>query len=344
MKVVHLYGSWDDMGRQYGEQLNDELHHVYNFLKEKAALPSQWKNVEDVAEKLFSKYPDELRSFFQGMSATSGFSEKELRIINAVEYSEAAFMCSGIAAWGDYTRDGQLMYARNYDEISYQPLCNDLVVTVYHPTGCQWVATLGYAGEIYALNGINESGIFIELNNGMPSGGFEIDYDIPASTTELLMMLFRVHSLDDVDRFFHETKSFASFVIGVADKHEARSYEWCSKGVKRGDGATPEGLMIQTNHYVNPEWDFAMPDDAVCWSTLTRRCHLLKNVEKHKGNIDLETMKQFVGEDINDGGVMFNNVERNQPATMYQFVVIPETKTFWIHVVGIDGWQKIELL
>lgn len=343
MKVVHLYGSWHDMGRQYGEQVRTELRHVYDFLKEKAALPSQWQGVENVAEKLFSHYPDSLRSFFRGVAETSGFTEKELRIINAVEYAEAAFMCSGIAVWGDYTRDGKLVYGRNYDEMSYLELCNDFLVTVYHPTDSQWVATFGYAGEIYALNAINESGIFIELNNGMPSGGFDIDYGLSASTTELLLMMFRAHTMDDVDRFFHETKSFASFVIGVADKHEARSYEWCAKGVKRGDGITPQGLMIQTNHYVNPEWDFPVPDDGACWRSITRQCNIGKYVNDRKGKMDVEMVKKLIRKDINEEGVMFRNTERNMPVTMYQLVVVPEAKTIWVHITNIDSWQKVEL-
>jgi len=336
MKVIHVSGSWLEMGRQYGEQLSEQLRHVYAFLVEKGSTPERMQAIADVAEKLFSRYPEPLRLFLAGVASSSGLSEQQLRLINAVEYAEPVWLCSALAAWGDYA-NGPLVFGRNYDALSYQSLADDLVVTIFHPTGLLSVATIGYAGEIYAVNGFNEAGLFVELNNGMPSAGYDIRYDLPASTTTLLMMLFEARTIDDVDRFFRSTQSFSSLLIGVADAHEARSYEWCTAGMQRGDEGPEKGMMAQTNHYVHPAWPYPVPDDEKAWQSLTRRCHLCTLAERYKGQIDLPLMQQIMQTPIAEGGPMFADF------TMYQLVVCPADRRLSLRVNPAGEWENIWL-
>lgn len=341
MRIVHLYGTWREMGRQYGEQLSDSLRRVYAFMQTKANSPERWSQVELTARSLYSHYPDELRTFVGGIAETSGLSIEELQIVNAVEFAEPAFFCSLMAAWGDYTK-GELLVGRNYDEISYLPIETELLVTVYHPEGTQWVATIGYTGEIYALNGMNESGIFLELNNGMPSGGFGIDYDEKCATAELLMLLFRAKTMADVDAFFATTRSFGSFLIGVANGTEARSYEWCREGAKRGGTDMPEGLLLQTNHYVNPEWAYPVPADEACWHSHTRRCNLRTMAEAKKGQLEAQDIMQIMQTPIEQGGPMFAIGSGRVLTTMYQLVVAPGSCRLWARAAQGE-WEEILL-
>lgn len=334
IRIADLHGTWYQMGRQYGHLTETNLRHVLSFMHEEADTAEKWQKVEETAEKLFSRYPEELRDFFRGAAETSGLTEEELRIVNAVEYAEPAFMCSALAVWGDYAKD-KLIYGRNYDAMSYLPIKDDLLVTVYHPECTQSALTVGYAGEIYCVNGYNERGLFIELNNGMPSAGFDIRYDINASTTELLMLLFRAENMSDVDRFFHETQSFSSIIIGVADAEEARSYEWCTAGMERGDRLSPEGVMMQTNHYVNPDWPYAEPEDEKSWFTHTRRKNVCTMAEKHKGQIDAETMCSIMQTPMTEGGPMF------VPFTLYQLVVVPAEHRMLMRVTEGADWTEI---
>lgn len=337
IRIASLHGSWYEMGRQYGVLVENNLRHVLVFMKRMADTAEKWNRVVETAENLFSRYPEELREFFHGAADTSGLTEEELRIINAVEYAEPAFMCSALAAWGDYAK-GNLVFGRNYDAMSYLPIKNDLIVTVYHPEGMQSALTVGYAGEIYCVNGYNEKGLFVELNNGMPSAGFEIRYDINASTTELLMLLFKAETMADVDRFFHETQSFSSVIIGVADKDEARSYEWCTAGMHRADGACQCGTMMQTNHYVHPEWTFAKPDDEQSWFTHTRRNNICALAEKNKGEIDRQKMQEIIGTPMSEGGPMF------VPFTLYQLVVEPAEHRMMMRVTEGADWTEINMM
>lgn len=336
IEVVSLYGSWEEMGRQFGELAGGHLRHIYDgFLMPLiAGDESKLQSVKEVSEKLVSKYPDSYKDFFKGAAETSGLSYGALIMVNAVEYAEG-FFCSGIAAWGDYSR-GSLVYGRNYDAASYRPIAEDVIVTVFHPAdGSIPTAIVGYAGELYAVNAFNRSGIFMELNNGMPSAGYNIDFERIASTTSLLEMMFEAENIDFVDNFLQARPSFASFIIGVADANEARAYEWCASGVKRADALTPDGLMVMTNHYVHPAWDFPTPSDEKSWNSLVRREHLLAQAEARKGNLGAEEMRALISTPIEDGGA-------RHYLTRYQIVCEPAAMT--LHIKVEDGqWAVLDM-
>lgn len=336
INVICLYGNWHEMGRQYGSLTKEMLAEVLAYIDQK--LSGEEKRIasaRETAEHLYANYPQRHKDFMQGVSETAGITLEEVKMCNALEYMEAAFFCSAMAVWDDYA-DGKLVMGRNYDALSYAELSRDIIVTVFHPDNQQAVAIVGYAGELYCVNGFNESGLFVELNNGMPSAGFDIHWELCPSTTRLLDMLFEARSMEDVERFFHETQSFSSITISVCDKHEARSYEWCYEGVRRGDVMTAEGLLVSTNHYVNDTWAFPTPSDEQSWCSLTRRCNLLAMAEAHRGRLDTEIMKRIISTPIADGGP-------RHEATRYQIVAVPEDMTLHIRLPHNEYWAEINL-
>lgn len=333
--IISLSGSWMEMGKQYGEQADGHLRHVYEYIMKKSqAHDDGMKRVNDFAEKLFANYPAYLHDFFNGMAETSSLTPQQLRICNAVEYAEPCFFCSALVAWDCFTGD-ELIFGRNYDAMSYSELAEDILVTVYHPDNALSFLTIGYAGEIYCVNGFNECGIFIELNNGMPSAGDTIHWDICPSTSSLFDMISKARTLEDVENFFATTQSSTSFIITVADANEGRAYEWCYDGVKRADKMLPHGIIVSTNHYIHDEWDYPTPSDDTSWCSLTRHCNLLSFANEHKGNINVELMQQIMDTPIHAGGP-FNEYTR------YQLVVIPSKKQILIKT-GITTWTAINL-
>lgn len=337
VKVVSLYGTWKEMGRQYGALCTPYIKDVLLFVR--AQLSDDRKATEGrrIAERLYTHYPHRFKAFFAGMAETSGLDLAELKLVNAVEYMEACYFCSGLAVWGDYA-GGPLVYGRNYDGASFAPLCKDLLLTVFHPAdGSLACATLGYAGEIYCVNGFNEKGLFIELNNGMPSAGFDVHFDRFAGTTRLLELLLDADSPDYAEAFFQTEKSSASFLIGVADDREARCYEWCADGMHRGSTDTPDGLMAMTNHYVNREWKYAVPSDADSWTSHTRRNNLLHLAEIRKGKIDAETMCDLMQTPIEAGGPLHK-------LSLYQMVYEPASMKLHLRSIGAAPWTELCLL
>ncbi len=245
--------------------------------------------------------------------------------------------CSAVFCWDDYAA-GPLVIGRNYDySDAFALLKDDVAVTVYHPAdGSLAVATVGYVGEIYAVNGLNEKGIFMELNNGKPSANIKSPDSRITGTTMLFSALFEIDELEDWDLFFSTVNCSSSYIINVADSRLARSYEWCPVGFKPGGSDLPDGLLVSTNYYVNPEWLFALPSDEASWQGLTRRNNLIALSEKAKGGIDAQKMLDIIETSVEDGGAM-------DELTVFQMVVVPESRNLWIRVIGGSGWTQIDL-
>lgn len=336
ISVVSLYGDWHEMGRQYGRLARMYMEEVLAYLDGKLGTDAgRSSSAKAIADSLYAHTADHIRDFFAGAAETSDISLERLKLCNAAEYVEGCFLCSAMAAWGAYS-GGRLVFGRNYDAVSYREIDRDVLVTVYHPDDGLAMATIGYAGEIYCVNGINEKGIFVELNNGMPSAGWDIHWDMCPATSALFDMLLKAESLDDVDRFFHDTRSSASFIIGVADRNVARSYEWCYDGVKVGDGTSADGLMMRTNHYVNSQWQYAAPSDADSWNSITRLSNMTAQAAKYKGRIDVRQMKSIMSTSIADGGPCHD-------LTRYQIVAVPEELALHIYLPYRAEWVELKM-
>lgn len=336
VKVLNLRGSWHEMGRQYGKLAAPMLYDVLSYLE---AFMSQsnvkCRSIREMGKQLYRNNPSFLKRFFEGASETSGLSIDDLITVNAVEYAEG-FFCSAMAMSGDYSRNG-LVFGRNYDAGHYRELAKDLTVTVFHPDdGSLSTAIIGYAGELYAVNAINERGLLVELNNGMPSAGWGFDFDMIPATVLLLEMMLKANDMDYADAFLRTALCFSSFIIGVADSNEARAYEWCRQGVKRADICLPAGLMAITNHYMNPEWPFARPEDKDSWNSLTRLENMLGQAGRIKGKADAAALCRIMDTPLESGGPKHS-------LTRYQFVFEPQSMKLHIKTADSEQWSHIDM-
>ena len=336
--VVSLYGTWYEMGRQYGALMKDELTEVHDFVETIIEYSiGNAEKADSIVAVQTAQTPFRICEFFRGASETCGLTVEQLQAVNAVERIGGLPNCSAAFCWGSYSA-GPLVVGRNYDYSEAFALLRDgVAVTVYHPAdGPLAVATIGYAGEIYAVNGLNEKGIFMELNNGKPSANIKSPDTRITGTTMLFSALFEIDELDDWELFFRTVNCSSSYIINVADKTEARSYEWCPVGFKPGGTDLPEGLLVSTNHYVNPDWLFAVPSDSAAFMGMTRRANLIALCEAAGGKIDAGRMLEIIETPLEEGGATMD-------LTVFQMVVVPETRTVWLRVIGGSGWTRIEL-
>ena len=341
VSVVELSGTWREMGRQYGTLMLSELRDVYAFTE--LIIEAQIGNAakaESIIRTQAEQTPYRICEFLEGAAETSGFTVDQLQQINAVERIAGLPRCSAAMVWGDYSAGSSVVVGRNYDYSDvFSELYDDVAVTVYHPAdGALATATIGYVGEIYAVNGINEKGVFLELNNGKPSARVSSPDARVTGTTMLFSALFECDELDDLELFFNTVNCSSSYIINTADADRAMSFEWCPVGVRHGEQTLPDGLLVSTNYYVNPDWEFPVPTDEDSWQALTRRSNLIALCEAEKGRIDVEAMQRIIDVAEEDGGA------RNE-LTVYQIVAEPETLTVWVRVVHAPrpGWEKIEL-
>ena len=338
LSIVNLHGTWYEMGRQYGALLPNELANVAALCEDViAAGEYNAAKAESILSNQRVQMPYTIREFFRGMEETSGLTMNQLECANAVERIAGLPHCSFAATWDDYAA-GDLVLGRNYDygEV-FQLLDHEVVITVFHPAdGALPAATIGYSGEIYAVNGMNEAGIFMELNNGTFSSKLKSPNLRITGTTQLLSMLFEADSLELMDMYFNSTLNSSAYIINAADSETVHSYEWCTLGVQRGDGAEMDGVFASTNHYVSTGWGFDAPDEEASLQTSQRRANLLALCEANKGAITPEVMMDIIATRLEDGGAA-------NDLTVYQIVAVPATRTLWLKMVEQTEWTAFDL-
>lgn len=342
--VVDLNGSWRGMGRQYGALLSGEIKDIYENLFLARMIEEQGNSKEtakEIADRVYSNYPFRLKEFIKGVAETSGLSFDEVLFVNAVQHiafsNRQPSSCTGIAVWGDYA-ESELVYGRNYDWTPRaRDFARDIVFTAFHPAdGALSTVTIGFAGEVYATTAMNEKAIFMELNNGEPSGGgLWFENRVP-SVVKLLEFLFDCGTLDEIEANFQTTKASFSYLVGVTDGQIARCYEWPTFGVKRRETHTRPGLTVLTNHFTENSWGLPRPDNSAFWNTRTRRSNLLALAKHFKGAIDAQIMCDIMDTSLENLGAKMDN-------TIYQIVTQPSTFKLWLKVPDITEWTEFDM-
>ena len=334
--LVNLHGTWQEMGEQYGRLLKDRLIHVNQFIEKKMETVDKETAAAIVATQSENAL-SHINDFYRGAAKGSGLSVSEIQKINCLERLPGMLQCSAAIAWDEYT-NGDLIIGRNYDYGSaFHDIADDVAVTIYHPAdGSLPVATIGYVGEIYAVNAMNQTGLFLEYNNGTPTTGSLNAPPAFTGTSSLFDIMFRAQTIGDLDRFFNTVRASSGCIINAADATDARSYEWTYAETKRGDVGNTESLLVSSNYFLNPDWSYPVPEDQKSWMGKTRRDGLLALCRAQKGNIDVEMMKRIITTEMKDGGAA-------NTFTVYQIVTVPRTREMWIRVVDRGDFVKIDL-
>lgn len=341
--VLDLHGNYRQMGRQYGHLLKSEINILYksailDYFQKQQKLSAD--TMQKTANALYQSYPQRFKDILSGMAETSGLSLDEQVMLNALELFGSLSGCSAIIAWGSYTGSQSLIAGRNYDWFEkYLEFARSLTVTIFHPDSGIPNAIITFAGVMYATTGINAGGIFLELNNGLPSGGgLSYANRIPAMVS-LLSALNDYRSLKEVDAFFNTTRTDFAFIINTADSSQGVSYEWAPFEHRRHSG-NGEGLLVSTNHFTDPSWGIVMQDN-VGFQTLLRRKNLLDLAQKNKGKINIEIMKDLLDTSIGQGGATWPLQGHIQ--TIYQIIAMPEKMHLWLKIPGFQDWTPVEL-
>lgn len=349
INVLVLQGTYKQMGMQYGALLKKELNEDYRGIVE-GLREIEGPSLEDLREmgnSVYEKYPQKYKEIINGLAESSGLGLDKAKVLNMQEiYIGAALVewakkntgkCSGMAAWGPYTSGGPLVFGGNYDLgfVNHRYA----TMTVYNPIdGSIPTASFTFAGCIYVTSGMNASGVFLELNNGSTSDPSDLTAARPWAPVELFSFLEQSTSLDQLAAYFNATSPDLAYIVQGAEKNSAASFEWSTNGVK-GRGPDTDGLLVATNHFVDPSWGIAPPaPETDVDFTVKRRENLLALGEQNKGKFTPEVMMKVISTPLEDGGAF-----RAPNLTSYEIVAQPAELTMWVRVPEYQDWVKIDL-
>ena len=343
VSVLELKGNYRQMGRQYGQLLKSELNELYDISANDEYIGKQgftYERMKYIGEFLFAFYPQKYKEILYGMAETSGLGLDKQLILNAIEWhpklGNGKPKCSGIGVWGNYTKDGSLIFGRNNDDTAFfKEFGKYMVVAIFKANDSSInTAIINYAGVIYAANGMNSKGIFLELNSG---NGMGFHAERTSIFVTLMSFLQDYPSIKEMSAAFQSVRVNLSSIVNVADKEIAYSFELPTDNATRRE-PDKAGLITATNHFVDPYWNIAeLPDNAGTAYTVTRRNNLLALADRYKGQFDVAKMQQVLDTTIENGGAT------DSASTIYQIIAVPRDLTLWLKAPGNFDWQKVDI-
>ena len=167
--VLHMKGTWRQMGRAHGELLREEIRMNTTQLWETKIIPQIGRVAATILRNqtlnLRPMLPPEIKEELEGIAEGSGVPLEDLQVAcllggpwqyMAGRQAEAGLgnpirpnECSSFAAFGRATRNGNLIYGHNFDWVKELGLQDRPLVAAYEPEGSQRFVTLGWAGVLY---------------------------------------------------------------------------------------------------------------------------------------------------------------------------------------------------
>lgn len=347
VNVLCLNGTHYQMGRQYGMLLKNELNSLYDLAVSKyGSMGITEARMLQVANAYYANFTPKYRDVIAGMAETSGLGLDKQIVVNGIEIIQKIDNivphCTGVAVWSDFTGGVPLIFGRNNDDHPFfRNFGGYTVVAVFNPTDGPpdrriATAVVNYAGAIYAPTGLNRYGIFMELNSGNSPGGFRLDRT--PTVVSMFEALQSCSTLAQVDGAFQNIAVDISSIINVSDLNSAYSYECSLDPTVKRRSSDQNGLLVSTNHFIDPSWGLAppIPDSDNGW-TAARRTNALAWAESGKGHLDVDKMKDILSKEIVTENGLFSE------ATIYQVVAVPQQLTLWLRAPEHFDWQKIDL-
>jgi isopenicillin-N N-acyltransferase like protein len=162
VRVVHLTGTPEEMGRQMGEMCGAEIRLLVDAnLKKVPWIAKDPKAALAAARRYAAGIPDEQMRELRATAAAAGVEEDWLVVAaTVIEVVEDAKACAAVAAWGSATADGETIVGRNLDWYDIGKLHEHGLVVVRHPDDGGAFLSCGFPGIPGVLTGMNESGLF----------------------------------------------------------------------------------------------------------------------------------------------------------------------------------------
>ena len=180
-RVLHLKGSYHDMGFQHGTLLKDEIVLGSKLIKTIGAV-SWEKNFAASSREAWNRtsphIPQKYKDEIAGMAEATGLPLEEVQDFTIFP---ELFHCSGFAVWGKATADGHLYQTRELDcDVGVQAHQYPAVV-VYMPNQGHAHVNLAFAGMVGSLTGMKAAGIVLAEMGDSP--GSEKPYDLAQGPT-----------------------------------------------------------------------------------------------------------------------------------------------------------------
>ncbi len=272
VRVVHVFGTPDQMGYAHGWLVGEDfvigLQELFGQLPPAAASLADFMRSWTPMIKLTDAQRAELAAAYRGMRDRMGtqsmqipgldrcVDETDLLVWNGYDMFRAVG-CSGFSAWGERTKDGEVITARTLDLAVFSPRwVESQILLVRHPAEGKATACITPVGLLGCMTGINEDGVCGFLHDGDGDDMMSVLEPERPVMFAIRDILERATANDAFSIAEEELAAQGPFpqsymiriVRPASGEEAARVFRLDAEGHGQNDAA--EGLAITTNHYI----------------------------------------------------------------------------------------------
>jgi hypothetical protein len=307
-RVLHLEGSYYDMGFQHGTLMKDEI--VQAAARIMAIGNISWKgnfaeSLDEAWNRTSPHLPEKYKEELKGMADATGLP---LADVQRFTIFPELFHCSGFALWGKATADGELLHGRVLDYMRSAGLDQWALVIIQKPQGANAFVNVAYSGLVGSVTGMNDQ----QVGVGEMGGGGAGKWDGMPMTFLVRECLESGNTLDDVMRIMRDTPRTCEYYYVISD---AKADNGRGKGY--GVAAFPESVK-----FIGPnEFDERLPhpyEDAVLLSAGDRYECLAARAGKMYGKFTPQTALDLMARGV------------SMTSNMHNALYKPKTMEIWV--------------
>ncbi len=322
-RVALLQGTPEQIGKAHGQLLKDEAHHcidsvMYAFGTFQTIRSGKWfkHELESAYERLAPHIPERHKRETDALAKAIGVEPKLAQAINVFP---ELFHCSGFALFGKATADGKLYHGRVLDYMTTIGLQDSSVTMIIAPQGHHAFATVGYAGFIGSVSGMNAQGISLGEMGGRGEGQWD---GVPMATL-MRRALEECDTLDEVKSLWSNSPRTCEYYYVFADGKTNDAV---------GVSATPEAIEFVAPGQSHPLLGDGI-EDTVLLSSGSRLEKLRSRVKERYGKFDTESAKWLMSRPVamesnlhnvlfvpEDGLLFVANASHQRPAAERPYV------------------------
>jgi predicted choloylglycine hydrolase len=331
--VLVVEGTPQEIGKQVAnlalkpaERLLNYPKDVLSYLATPVGMKALWPIVVQRGKRLLENFPADYRAEFETMAAVVHEREMLMAANTMFDLKQdlaALFGCSALLVEANRSATGKPFFGRNMDHFSLGYLHEYSLVTVYRPRGKHAFASVGYAGLIGCISGINDAGLSIavlETTGAPPDEGPIFNRAGTPFSLCYRRLLEECTNVQEAEALLRTMNRTTTNNLVVCDPSGSAVLEITpSRVVLR---RPLNGIGICTNHFCSPRLKLAKPRNS--FTTLDRYATLEK-VRQGNSKLDVNDVQQHL--DKVHQGMMTLQTMIFEPTTLTLHLAVAQGQT-----------------
>ncbi len=246
--------------------------------------------------------------------------------------------CSSFGAWGSKSDDRELIVGRNFDFYVGDRFADNKIITFAAPDRGYRYASVGWAGMVGVLSGMNERGLTVTINAAKGAIPTSAATPISILTREILQY---ASTVDEALKIAQSRETFVNESILVGSACDGRVALIEKSPEQTALYSSPEEYIVSTNHYQSDEFalDSYNIENIEDSDSQYRYDRLTELIDAHQSICYLDAAsilrdhKGLSSEDIGLG----NEMTLNQSIAHHSVIFKPESSLMW---VTTSPWQS----